>query len=259
MSQQIISALLGFLLGMLATLIVQWVIRRSRLNNPVRKRKLEHLQNLEKWMDSYRALFDSTYPECPELVLAHKMLSQRYPHYDKTAPVQLYNALKEYRCLQVKHDELTRQAQVSLEALADKNLDRLYRLNKAISSAFQKLGLLKGSLLFPVDFSTDINEHLKIVDQYREKVFEAFPRKIVQKIDWERLDQTHPEELASIIHPRLKYFKGDEAISVHRQTESRRFDEMQNLSFYRIVAQKEIETILHKIQHQEEKYSLGER
>ncbi len=257
MGQQIVSAVLGFLLGILATILLQWLLRRLRFADPARKRKLEHLHNLEKWMDSYRALFDSTYPECPELVLAHKMLSPKYPYYDQAGPVHLYNALREYRTLLLKHEELARQGGASLQALSDRRLDRLHQLNLAASAAFQKVGLLKKSLLFPVNFPTDLDDHLRIIEQYRRKVFEEFPQKIIKAIDWDELDRVAPGQLASVVHPQLDYFQADEETSRDREKESRLFDEMQNLSFYRIVAKKEIESILHKIRRQEEKYSRG--
>jgi len=257
MSQQIVSAILGFILGIVATVIVERVVRRYLHNDPRRKRKLEQLQIIEKWLDSYRALFDGTYPECPELVLAHKMLSPMYPHYDKAAPLNLYKALKEYRTLQIKHDELTSQAAAALQALSNKNLARLHGLNKNVSSVLQKAGLLKGSLLFPANFTNDMSDHIKIIDGYHEKVFEAFPRRFIQEIEWDKLDSVDPEELTSIIHPRLKYYTGEEATSAHRETESRRFDEMQNLAFYRIAAKKEIDAIIQKIHRQEEKNSVG--
>ncbi len=257
MSRPIVSLLLGFLLGIIATIVVQRIARYFRLNDPERKEKLADLQTVRKWMQSYQGLFDATYPECPELILAHKMLSQRYPHYDKAAPLKLYNALKEYQALRIKHDELARQASGSMQALSNRNLDRIYGLNKKVSSIFQKTGVLKGSLLLPVSFSTDISEHLKIIDQYKEKVFEEFPHKVIKEIEWEKLDHIPPEQLATIVHPQLKYFQSHEDTSRDREKESKLFDEMQNLSFYRIVAKKEIDQILSKIDRQEEHYNLS--
>jgi len=206
-------------------------------------------------MESYRALFDCIYPECPELILAHKMLSKKFPNYDSNSPLKLYEALKEYQARKKKYEELAQAADGSLQVLANKNLDRLYGLNQSLSALLKKLHLLKDRMLLPVGFSTDINEHLKLIDDYRQKVFEAFPHKFVQKIDWNKLDMVEPENLASIIHPRLRYYAGGEAASAHRQTESRRFDEMQNLDFYRVVAKKEIEAVLEKVHCQEEKYT----
>ena len=257
MSLPILSVLLGFLLGIIATIIVERIGRYFRLKDPGRKQRLANLQAIRKWMESYHCLFDATYPECPELVLAHKILSQKYPHYDKAAPLKLYDALKEYQALRTKHDELTRAAFTSMQALSNKHLDRIYGLNKKVSSVFQKTGLLKGSLLFPVSFSTDIGEHLKIIDQYREKVFEEFPHKVVKEIEWEKLDHIPPEQLSSIVHPQMKYFQSHEDTSRDREKESKLFDEMQNLSFYRIVAKKEIDQILSKIELQEEHYTLN--
>jgi hypothetical protein len=186
------------------------------------------------------------------------MLSKKFPNYDSNSPIKLYEALKEYQARKKKFEELAQVAEGSLQALANKNLDRLYGLNQSLSAFLKKLHLLKNRMLLPVGFSTDINEHLKLIDEYRQKVFEAFPQRFVQKIDWNKLDSVEPENLASIIHPRLRYYAGGEAASAHRQTESRRFDEMQNLDFYRVVAKKEIEAVLEKIHHQEEKYSPGD-
>jgi hypothetical protein len=258
MSQSLLSAILGFLFGIFATLALQQVWRYLLSIDPHRKEKLVHLRILKTWLESYRDLFEAVYPECPELVLAHKMLSVTYPHYDKAAPAQLYTALKQYRALAARHDELTQQAQASLATLANKRLDRLYGLNKQVSGFFQKIGLLKGALLLPVSFSTDIGNHLRIIDQYRQTVFEEFPRKAVQKIEWEKLDHLPPDQLATIVHPQLHYFQAEEDISRDREKESKLFDEMQNLSFYRIVAKREIDQILHKIRRQEEKYTFNE-
>ncbi len=255
MTQEIFSAVLGFILGIVVTVLTGRSWRYLRAVEARRKGKVGHLQVVREWMDSYQALFNGIYPECPELILAHKMLSPKYPHYDETAPARLYEALKEYRDLRARHEELTRRAKTALEALADKNLDRLFGLNQAVTGLLKKLRLFRGEYLLPVSFPRSLDSHLKLIDDYQEKVFEAFPRKFIQKIDWDKLDLIDPQELASIIRPRLKYYKGDEATTAHRETESRRFDEMQNLSFYRIVAKKEIEQVLLKIQGQEELYS----
>lgn len=257
MNPSLLSAILGFLFGIFATIAVQQLWRYFLFIDPHRKEKLGNLLTLKTWMVSYRALFEAVYPECPELVLAHKMLSPTYPHYDKSAPIQLTRALKQYRTLQVKHDELAQQADAALLAFSDKNLDRFYVLNRRISAFFQRIGLLKGTLLLPVSFAVDISEHLRIIDQYREKVFEEFPRKIVEEIEWGKLDDIEPEDLSTIIQPQLHYFVADEDISRDREKESKLFDEMQNLSFYRIVAKREIDQILHKIHHEEEKYSFS--
>ena len=255
MSLQFLSFLLGFLLGIIITFLLQRILRRQRFNNPDRKNKLANLRTVRTWMESYRSLFDAVYPECPELILAHKMLSPEYPYYDKTGPLKLYEALKEYRRLQERHDQLTRQAEASLEGLTDKNLDRLYGLNKKASGLLQRLGLLKERLLLPVSFPTDIREHLKVIDQYRQKVFEEFPSKVVGEIEWEKLEHVPPEQLSTIVHPELPYFLANEDISRDREKESKLFDEMQNLSFYRIVAKKEIDQILAKIARLEERYT----
>jgi hypothetical protein len=258
MELNILFTLVGFFLGVLATLLVQREVRRRRIKDPRRKVHLQDLQKVNAWMESYRLLFEATFPECPELILAHKMLSNQYPHYDRSAPLNLYRALKEYRQLKTSHNEVAAEAVGSLQALSDKRLDRLFSLNKSISTILQKLHLLKNNtLLFPVSFPTDIQSHLKIIDQYREKVFDEFPRKVVRDIDWDKLDTIPPDQLSTIIHPCLKYFQADENISRDRETESRMFDEMQNLSFYRIVAKKEIEAVQAKIKRQEEKYSAA--
>lgn len=257
MRLQLFSIFLGFLLGVIVMILVQGALRRRRTNDPGRKQKLADLKTLQTWMASYRALFEAVYPECPELILAHKMLSPQYPHYDKAGPLKLYEALKEYRSLQVKHDQLTQQAEASLQDLGDKNLDRLYGFNKKASSFFQRFGVQNGRLLLPVSFSTDLQDHLRIVDQYRQKVFEEFPSKIVREIEWDKLDHIPPDQLCAIVHPELHYFQVEEDISRDREKESKLFDEMQNLSFYRIVARKEIDQILAKIERQEERYSLS--
>ena len=255
MYSKIFSAIVGFVLGILATILLQRLLARQRSNDPGRRKKLEQLQKLQVWMESYRALFDCIYPECPELILAHKMLSKKFPNYDSNSPLKLYEALKEYQASRKKYVELAQEAEGSLQILANRNLDRLYGLNQSLSALLEKMHLLKNRMLLPVSFSTDINEHLKLIDDYRQKVFEAFPQRFVQRIDWEKLDSVEPENLASIIHPRLRYYAGGEAASAHRQTESRRFDEMQNLDFYRVVAKKEIEAVLEKVHRQEEKYT----
>ena len=259
MTQPLLYIILGFFLGLIAAFLVQRLLRYMRYRDPERKIKLGHLQNIKAWMESYRTLFDCIYPECPELILAHKMLSKQYPHYDKTSPIKLYDALKEYRAMQIKHDALAQGAAVSLQALSDKRLDWFYNLNKKFSSFFQKFRLLKDPhLIFPTSFSADINDHLLIIDDYRCKVFDEFPRKIIDNIEWEKLDRITPDELSTIVHPHLKYYQGSETITRHRVKESRMFDEMQNLSFYRIVAKKEIDAIISKVQEEEKKYSSSQ-
>ncbi len=258
MELNLLFTLVGFFLGVLVTLLVQRAARRLRINDPRRKVRLQYLHKVNEWMESYRSLFEAVFPECPELILAHKMLSNQYPHYDRSAPLNLHRALKEYRQLKTNHNELAAEAAGSLQALSDRRLDRLYGVNKTISAMLQKLRLLKNNtLLFPVSFPTDIQSHLKIIDQYREKVFDEFPRRVVRDIEWDKLDTIPPDQLSTIIHPCLKYFQASENISRDRETESRLFDEMQNLSFYRIVAKKEIEAVQAKIKRQEEKISVA--
>jgi len=252
MNQSIFLAIVTFTLGIIATIFTQALLRHFRYADGRRKRKIEHLQKVRDWMESYRALFNCKYPEFYELVLAHKMLSPQYPHYDKTASARLYTALKEYRDTKAKHDEIARKAYASLQSLSDKKLDALYSLNIMLSYLFRKMRIFKGTYLFPVSFTSDITGHLKLIGEYRYKIFDEFPKKAIHHLEWEKLDYIVPDELFTIIHPWLKFYEGNESESEYHEREIRMFDEMNNLSYFRSEGQREIDEILAKIYYQEE-------
>lgn len=252
MSQPIFLAILTFALGIVATLFAQTLARYFRYADGRRKRKLEHLQNLKNWLESYKKLFECEYPEFSELILAHKMLSSQYPQYDKTAPIRLYSALKEYRDTRAKNDDLTPRAYASLHFLAEKNLDRFYNINIMLSFFFRRLRIFRGRFLFPISFTSDISGHLKLIREYRYKIFDEFPKKVIQRLEWEKLDYIAPDELITIIHPWLKFYEGNESEFEHAQRRIKMFDEMSNLSYYRSEALREIDEALSKIYEQEE-------
>jgi hypothetical protein len=224
MSQPIFLAILTFALGIIATLFAQTLARYFRYADGRRKRKLEHLQNVKDWLDSYKKLFKCKYPEFSELILAHKMLSPQYPQYDKTASTRLYNALKEYRDVKAEHDELASKAYASLRFLSEEKLDRIYSFNIMLSYFFRSLRIFRGRYLFPISFRSDISGHLKLISEYRYKIFDEFPKKVIEHLEWEKLDNITPEELITIIHTWLKFYEGNESEFEHTQRRIKMFD-----------------------------------
>ena len=65
MTQEIFSACLGFILGIAFTVLIGRSWRYFRAVEARRKGKLGQLQAVREWMDSYQALFNGIYPECP--------------------------------------------------------------------------------------------------------------------------------------------------------------------------------------------------
>jgi hypothetical protein len=94
---EIYLALLGFILGILATISSQIVLRHFRLSDEKQKWKLEKLAIIRQWLESYRHLFHCQYPEMFEIVFAYKKSDTFDFIFDKTASARVYKALIEFR------------------------------------------------------------------------------------------------------------------------------------------------------------------
>ena len=242
MQEQILLALIGFALGVASTVLTQSLSRRWKYADARRKRKVEELQRIREWMESYRDLFQCKYPQLGEIVLAHEVLRPDSPRYDETAPSRVHKALVEYRDAKARLDEAARAAYQALDSLKDPIWDRLGRINLSLSLLMWKWRFFNpGRYLFPVSLATTITPYLKEIDKYQYKVFKEFPDEAIQRLEWDKIDDVSPSDVETIIHPWLKYFVGK---SDYKDREIHIFDAMHNLPYYRRQAERAIEEVL---------------
>jgi hypothetical protein len=250
---EILLALLSFGLGMLATVATQMLSRRLSLADARRKRKIENLQLVRKWMEAYRVLFKCKYPELHEFAFAHQALAPEELLYDETAPQRLYQALKEFQEAKTKYEEAEIAGYEALKSIADKRwLDTftlpLERLRRHQVNHY----------LYPRGFPRAIAPHLKVLAEQRYKLFDKFPEKVARWIDWDKLDYIKPSEVGSIIHTRLKFRKeherSDEAYQNHLEQETALADARDNLHSYKQEAERAIVSILEEVRQYEEKW-----
>jgi hypothetical protein len=250
---EILLALLSFGLGMLATIATQMLSRRLSLADARRRRKIENLQLVRKWMEAYRVLFSCKYPELYEFAFAYNALAPEMLLSDETAPQRLYQALKEFREANTKYEEAQIAGHEALRCLTEKSwldtftlpLDRL-------------LGRQVNHYVYPRGFPRAIAPHLWVLAEQRRELFDKFPEKAARRIDWDRLDYIKPSEVGSIIHTRLKYIKehelSHEAYQNHVEQEIALADARDNLHSYKQEAERAIVSILEEVRQYEEKW-----
>jgi len=249
---EVLLALLGFGLGALATIITQTISRRLQFADARRKQKLRSLQQVREWMEAYRALFRCKYPELPELVFAHKDLVPDRPFFDQTAPLRVYQALKEYQEANTKYEEAARVGWEALEMLGERG-----RLDMFIF-LIERLLLRKDIylLLCPRGFPRKIAPYLRELSEQRYNLFQEFPERFAYRIDWDKLEFTDPAQVSNIIHSRLARYGSDPMVWVQQEIDIA--DATNNLGFFRGRAEQAINGILGEIRKYEQKWLVPE-
>lgn len=210
---EIVLALLGFGLGILATVLTQVISRRFRLNDARQRRKVENLQRVRSWMEAYRDLFRCKYPDLFELVFAHKKPSAPDSIFDKTAPARVHKALMDYQTAKTRYEQARESGS---EALWTADLKELSRT---------------------------VAPHLKELGELEYNLFVKFPDR-TYRIDWDRVSHIQPSEVFNIIHTRLQ-----EPIASQddRQREIDLADARENCGMYRQQAEYALKQILNEI------------
>jgi hypothetical protein len=198
MVEQVLLAVLGFGLGVLATVISQTLSRRLRFADARRKRKRENLQKIRTWMEAYLGLFQCQYPTLRELVFAHHYLNTNCPLYNKAAHSEAYKALKDYREARSKLNEAERRGQLALRE-------------------FDKRGIFHR-------FSQDSRFVLAITLQIWEltglvvQLFDSVPQRFLFYVELDKVDFVQPSEVHTIIHPRQVCQHNEESQAVYGES-----------------------------------------
>lgn len=203
----VILVILGATLGVLATLLTQFISRRQKLADAERQEKRNYLDLIVQWMEAYRKLFNCQYPEgINALLFAHQYL---VPHlgYDETAAVRVYEALKEYRTAKAQYEDAERHGVAAVLALHRADQSRAHQfIARSIWIVTHRrpvphytIGAEK-SLLYPArGFVAAVVPHLVRLNELRRSLFELFPARFLSSVDWQMLDHIEVDKVHSII------------------------------------------------------------
>ncbi len=277
----IFLTLIGFILGMLATVLAQAISRRLRLADARKTQKIEYIQQIRNWILAYRYLFDCDYPQILELVLAHKFLSPRYNVYDRdeTIPLRIYQALKEFQNARVNY---VNAENIGISAIDYLNKRRCIRAQKL--AYFINIYILKRDLkmhyqiskshrlIYPRGLLINIVPYLEVLYTQRISLFEEFPETFIHSIDWNLLDYIEPSNVRAIVktllssppypYPAEDPFDVDEnywkqywaANEKYTEEEIELVDEMREATKYRVKARNAIESVLKELKKFEDKW-----
>lgn len=219
---EILLALVTFVLGILATVVTQFFNRKFKLQEQRQQKRTERLAEVEKWINSYQRLFKCKYPQMPELVLAHRYIDPNYVVMkydldkgliiiqDKTAFEQICTVLKEFKAVENKHKEIEKEAIFALRALGanthqpDSFIQAIpYLWSKFLKHEYAYLVGDHGFILWrPQGFLKEIAPHLLELYKQKDKLFYEYPRKIFYGINWELLETVTFEQFSRLLIPR---------------------------------------------------------
>lgn len=218
---EILLAFVTFSLGVLATVITQYLNRKVKLQEQRRQRSAERLADIEKWLIYYRRLFQCKYPQLQELVLVHRYIDPNFGvvklgsdgklillQQNKEAFENIRNALIEYKAVESKYKEIEKSAIFALRALgANTNRPNLftfpfYYLQGLFfrRSAVYFIGE-SFTLWFPQGFVKDIAPHLSEIKKQKDELFHSIPSSVFYHLDWELLDNIKFEQFSKLLIP----------------------------------------------------------
>lgn len=217
---EFLLAFATFILGILATVITQFFNRKFQLQEQRRQRRTERLADVEKWINSYRSLFQCKYPQLKELVLAHRYIDPNFatPKFDgdkftfvrdKKAFDYVCRALMKFKEVEKNHKIVEKEAVFSLRALGA-NTKKPNLIIRAILYLRLKLSKYQSvyfvgdgfELWYPQGFLKEVAPHLSELKRQKDKLFYEFPRRIFYNIDWELLETVEFEQFSSLLIPR---------------------------------------------------------
>jgi hypothetical protein len=200
-------ALLSFGLGIATTVITQLVSRHFLFSDAERRRKLDNLQRIRRWMQAYRALFECEYPD---------ILMELQPQsivLDGTTTKRVYQALQKFREAKARYEEAEIQGKEALLALAENEwLDKLvypiHRLYIALGGPRPRFSLssyLSNDMAlsywyskYPRGFPRRIAPYLEMLSEMQLHVFLA-PEGTSFWVNWSKLDFIEPDDVGSAV------------------------------------------------------------
>jgi hypothetical protein len=241
---EVILALLGFGLGILATIITQFITRRIQFSDSKKKQRLERLQKIRQWMEAYKLLLACQYPEMAEFAFGFEI------SFDETAPVRLLTALKEYREAEKNYNVAEKIGHEAMLLLAQPS-----RFD-GIKYFFHRIRRLDLEIfMYPSGFPRSIAPYLKILSEQKYRIFKRFPEKVARAINWKKLDYITAAQVESIIYRRLKI--GNQGLSGETRDYEKEIElgeARDNLSYYKSNAEQAIDNIIAIINQYEEKW-----
>jgi hypothetical protein len=218
---ELLLALLGFVLGILSTLITQAFTRRWQIEDVRKRRKIDHLHHVREWIETYRDLFKCKFPQVSELVLANKYFAPNYGEVflefdgwvlkqDDKMYLRVYNALMEFRNSESKCEKAERDIILSLYALGARDygnyLQSIISLiaHKLFRLSYRDFLSISSSFFYvPRGFLRDVSPYLFELSKQRDRLFTDFPRRFSYYINFAQLENTEPKDVSKLIVPRL--------------------------------------------------------
>jgi hypothetical protein len=199
MNEQILLAIFGFFLGILATLITQILSRRFGFDSANRKLILDRIDRIREMLADYEQLFKCDYPDLYEFVFANDELNSKDPYYSDENPQKVYNAFTQYQSIRKVISDKERLTDEALNLLETKRVIRREKINRRVfperypNIYYKALGA-NGKSIFG---------KLQIMHLCEYIIFEDFPNKVTTSIEWDRLKTINPQDVRDMIHLRL--------------------------------------------------------
>jgi hypothetical protein len=195
---QFLLAFFVFILGVVATILTQYILRRIQFNDAKRKRRLERLSSIKEWMEASRRIFNCKYPDDPDISLAFLInleSNDLFSHkmFTEASAKVIYEILTEYQQSEQELKEAERKGQEALRLLREKTI--IHYLKKTLFSRSKNIELLLRS---PIQ--NNIYPHVQIILASEVKLFDIFPTKFRNDIFWQRLKHTDPINVKEIFY-----------------------------------------------------------
>lgn len=203
-TNEVLLTLLGFGLGIAATIISQLIMRRLKFKDAHLKLRYANLKKFRIWMEAYRDILKCKYPNIRDLwlsqVIAPSMAHQMEEgKFKQDQAIEILRYLKEYREAKRLTDKAREVGEESFAALAETpSLWNPWNLILfIISPHFREVG---------TGIRFEVIGHLRRFHTKYNFLYDSI-EKIYAKteIEWDKLDTVQSDNLESIIsHPQLR-------------------------------------------------------
>lgn len=255
--KEILLTLIGFVLGIVSTLISQLIARRFKFTDARLKLRYENLKKFRGWMEAYRDILKCKYPNIMELWLSPAIAPRlgykiEEFYFDPNQAVDILRLLKEFRDAKRVTDKVREMGEEAFYSLIEPL--PLWHIRNWLPWLYSR-----DARTFGLGITLEVIGHLRKFHTHYDFLYSSIEKRYAEtQIDWEKLDTIEPKDLHTIIvHPQLRYFQphvhdmSSDLADEYREKYDKLTGAIDNIDFIKREANQELESIFEVIRKYE--------
>ncbi len=255
--KEILLTLIGFVLGIVSTLISQLIVRRFTFTDARLKLRYDNLKKFRVWMEAYRDILKCKYPNMMELWLS-PTIAPRLGYkiddisFDPNQAIEILRLLKEYRDAKRVTDKVREMGEEAFYSL----IEPLPRWHIRYWLPWLNS---RDTRTFGLGMTLEVIGHLRKFHTHYEFLYSSIEKRYADtQIDWGKIDSIEPKNLhAIIVHPQLRYLQphvidmSSDLADEYREKYDKLTGAINNIEFIKSEANRELESIFEIIRKYE--------